>query len=108
ALASSAMSSRRGRDVTAILGLVIVVALGPGLGLAGSTVERFEEIMPTVGTIAGWTPLGWIWAAPADVAVGEVGVGVLRLALGLGVLTVFGLLWQRAVRRQVEDPSIVG
>ena len=108
ALASTAMSSRRGRDVTAILGLVLVVGLGPGLALAGSTVERFESVMPTVGTIAGWTPFGWIWAAPADVAVGQVGTGLLRLVLGLGVLAGLGLLWQRAVRRQVEDPSVVG
>lgn len=108
ALASTAMSSRRGRDATAILGLVILVALGPGLALAGSTVERFASLMPTVGTIAGWTPFGWIWAAPADVAVGQVGTGLLRLVLGLGVLGTVGLLWQRAVRRQVEDPAIVG
>ncbi len=108
ALASSAMSSRHGRDVTAILGLVIIVALGPGLGLASSSVERFADVMPTVGTIAGWTPFGWIWAAPADLAVGETASGLLRLVLGLGVLAGLGLLWQRAVRRQVEDPSVVG
>jgi ABC-2 type transport system permease protein len=108
ALASTAMSSRRGRDVTAILGLVVVIGLGPGLGLAGSTIERFETVMPTVGTIAGWTPLGWIWAAPADIAVGEVGTGLLRLVLGLAVVIGLGLLWQRAVRRQVEDPNVIG
>lgn len=108
ARASIAMSSRRGRDVTAVLGLVLVVALGPGLALAGGTVERFESIMPTIGMVAGWTPLGWIWAAPADVAVGQVATGLLRLALGLGVLGVLGLLWQRAVRRQVEDPAVLG
>jgi ABC-2 type transport system permease protein len=107
ALASSAMSSRRGRDLTAILGLVVIVALGPGLALAGGTVERFASVMPTIGTVAGWTPAGWIWAAPADVAVGRVGTGLLRLVLGLGVLGVLGLLWQRAVRRQIEDPAVV-
>ena len=108
ALASTAMSSRRGRDATAILGLVLVVGLGPGLALAGSTVERFESVMPTVGTVAGWTPVGWIWAAPADVAVGQVSTGLLRLVLGLGVLAGLSVLWQRAVRRQVEDPNVVG
>jgi ABC-2 type transport system permease protein len=107
ARASTAMSSRRGRDVTAVLGLVLVVALGPGLALAGGTVERFASAMPTIGTIAGWTPIGWIWAAPADVAVGATGTGLLRLVLGLAALGGLGLLWQRAVRRQVEDPSVV-
>jgi ABC-2 type transport system permease protein len=107
ALASTAMSSRRGRDLTAVLGLVVIIALGPGLALVGGTVERFASVMPTVARVAGWTPFGWIWAAPADVAVGEVGTGLLRLVLGLGVLGVLGLLWQRAVRRQVEDPTVV-
>ncbi|MDN5796381.1 MAG: hypothetical protein L0H79_11605 [Intrasporangium sp.] len=108
ARASSAMSSRRGRDLTAILGLLVVVALGPGLALAGSTVERFATIMPTIGTIAGWTPFGWIWAAPADIAVGQVGTGLLRLVLGLAFLGALGVLWQGALRRQVEDPTVVG
>ncbi|WP_347350571.1 hypothetical protein [Intrasporangium sp.] len=108
AVASSAMSSRRGRDVTAVLGLVIVVALGPGLALGAQAMGRFERIMPTVGAVAGWTPFGWIWAAPADVAVGQVASGLLRLVLGVAVLGGLGLLWQQALRRQVENPTGVG
>lgn len=105
ARASRAMTSRRGRDITGIVGLLLLIGLGPLFALAGGATERIADLLPTVALVAGWTPFGWIWAAPGDIVLGHVGTGLLRLVLGGAVLTVLGWLWLRAVRRQVEEPT---
>jgi ABC-2 type transport system permease protein len=40
------------------------------------------------------------------VAAGEIGLGLLRLALAIALLGVLWVLWAGAVRRQVEDPRL--
>ncbi|HET7397074.1 MAG TPA: hypothetical protein VFJ94_01030 [Intrasporangium sp.] len=107
AAATSAMVSRRGRDVAAVVGLVVVVTLGPAVSLLGSLGERSMDTLSSVARAVGWTPLGWVWAAPGDVASGHPATGLGRLALGVGVLAAVGTAWARALRKQVENPRLV-
>ena len=57
--------------------------------------------------VVAWSPLGWAWAAPGDVAAGDVGVGLVRLTLAAGLLVVVFRLWSRVLRGEVENPRAV-
>jgi ABC-2 type transport system permease protein len=52
----------------------------------------------------GWTPLGWAWAAPADLAQGEHLAGLGRLALASLLVGALLVVWQHQLKRAVHDP----
>ncbi|MDR0847577.1 MAG: hypothetical protein LBN10_00805 [Propionibacteriaceae bacterium] len=97
---SSKLSSRKGRDLTAVISLIVVLALTT-LGYAASLlvtyvtdrVDRLDDLVSaisTVANIASWTPLGAPWALVGDAGQGEWLMFLAHLALtvvylGLGV-----------------------
>ena len=104
-LATGAVCSRRGRDVTAILAVLLLAVVVPAASLAGSAARDAGRVRRSLlADVVGWTPLGWAWAAPGDVATGNVAIGLLRLALAAAGLAVAIRLWDRAVRQQVVTP----
>lgn len=107
AIATTALSSRRGRDLAGFVGVVVLVAVAPIASLVGSASEDLGGTFETAARVAGWTPFGWVWAAPGDVAVGELGTGLVRLGLGIAFLGLVVGLWTRAVSSQVENPRLV-
>lgn len=107
AVATTALSSRRGRDLAGFVGVVALVAVAPIASLVGGASEDLRGTFETAATVAGWTPFGWIWAAPGDVAVGELGTGLTRLGLGVVFLGLVVGLWTRAVSAQVMNPRLV-
>ena len=104
AMATAALSSRRGNDVMAVLALILLVLSSPVLLVLSNSGGDYLSVARSVGSVVGWTPLGWAWAAPGDIALGHHVIGLLRLALGLAFLWVLGLLWLRSLTRLVENP----
>ncbi|TQJ51145.1 hypothetical protein [Phycicoccus sp. SLBN-51] len=103
AAASTLLSSRRGRDVVAVLGFVALVGLAPALSVGGSFELTLADLAG-VTTVVGWTPLGWAWAAPADLAHGLLLTGLARLVLAGALVAALLLLWQRQLATAVHDP----
>jgi ABC-2 type transport system permease protein len=103
AAAAAVLSSRRGRDVVAVIGFLLLVGLGPVTSVGGSFELTLADLAGLTRAV-GWTPLGWAWAAPADLAQGQHVAGLGRLALA--ALLVLGLLlvWQHQLARAVHDP----
>jgi ABC-2 type transport system permease protein len=104
ALATGAVSSRRGRDVTAVVGVLMFVLVVPAVSILGGSGRDWTSLAERTATVVGWTPIGWAWAAPGDLADGHAVTGLVRLALALLGLVVALRLWSRAIRRQVEAP----
>ena len=102
--AFSAMSRhRRGREAVSVLVLLLAV----GLGVAGSSIiKRLSTpgLLAHLADVLGWTPLGLAWSAPADIADGAIGSGLLRLALAVLVLAAALLAWNSLLRRALENP----
>jgi ABC-2 type transport system permease protein len=90
--------------VTAILGVLLLAVVLPAVSLLGSAASDWTGFAETTASVLGWTPLGWAWTAPGDVAAGQPVTGALRLALAFVALAIAILLWDKAVRRQVESP----
>jgi ABC-2 type transport system permease protein len=105
--ATNAVSTRRGRDVVAVVGLLLLVLIGPAVAAIASLGESQAQLAATAARVISWTPLGWAWAAPGDVADGDWLVGMVRLALAAGLLVLVGWAWDRVLRGQVENPRAV-
>jgi ABC-2 type transport system permease protein len=101
--AAAVLDSRRGRDLAGIGGLALFVAIGPVLGLTdGFTVSRAGLVR--AADVLAWTPLGWAWAAPGDVATGHAGTGVLRLLLAAALCGGLFVAWERLLTSVLRNP----
>ena len=107
AMMTSAISSRRGRDVIAVLGLLLLVVIGPVISVVANLGSDLRGLATAAARVIAWSPLGWAWAAPGDVAAGDVGIGLVRLALAAGLLVVVFGLWSRVLRGEVDNPRAV-
>lgn len=107
AVLTEAISSRRGRDVVAVLGLLLLVVTGAVVSVVANLGTDLGDLAAGVARVVSWTPLGWAWAAPGDVAAGEPLTGAVRLSLAAGLLAVVFQLWARALRHEVDDPRAV-
>jgi ABC-2 type transport system permease protein len=103
AAAAAVLSSRRGRDLAGIGGLVLLLALGPvlaTLGNGGGDRAGFQR----VADVVEWTPFGWPWAAMAGAAEGRWPTALLFLALAAGTTAVVFLAWQRVLVSVLRNP----
>lgn len=107
ALLTNALSSRRGRDVIGVLGLVLFGFAAPAIRILTNLGGGLGQAAGTVSGVVAWSPLGWAWAAPGDVAVGRPLIGAVRFALAVALLAVVVALWSRVLRAQVENPRAV-
>ncbi len=99
--------TRRGRELSAVLGVVVFigVTMVPGL-VASSRLGRTldGESFEGAARVLGWTPLGLVWAAPADLAMGHALRAALRFTLALLVVLALALGWERLLAAQLERP----
>ena len=101
------LAARRSRDllyVVLLLGLIAISWGGPLLSRGMFNLDLNREAIELVGDAAGWSPMGWVWALPADLAAGRSGVAALRLALALVLLAAMIWLWSRQLDRALTSP----
>ncbi len=99
------MQSRRGRDLTVFVTLILAIGFGPIISVltSGSFALGLARLR-TVADVVAWTPLGWAFAAPADAAGGALGIALVRLVLAVAFLAGLLVLWGRALRAATENP----
>lgn len=101
------MTTRVGRVLGAVVvALLTLVPLGMNLLLmTGSVVTDISSFDASRSAVAAsWTPFGWAWALPFDVATGRWGAALVHLALALGLIAGLHLLWVRALARNLTSP----
>jgi ABC-2 type transport system permease protein len=103
AAAASVLSTRRGRDVLAVAGFVALLGFGPLVSVA-SGADIAAGSLGAVATAVGWSPLGWAWAAPADLVAGDWVAGLARLALAVVLAGALLSAWQRQLAAAVRNP----
>jgi ABC-2 type transport system permease protein len=109
---ASFLSSRRFRDVA----VVLLALVGAGLGLAGNLLGTLADVGPdelraaltTTATIAGWSPFGWAWALPADVARGAWLAAAVHLVLAAALVAGLWSVWQHFLARRLTEPVEAG
>lgn len=102
-LAASALSTRRSRDITTVIVLVLLVLIGPGIAFVTMGVGMTPELFEVLETVFAWTPFGAPWAIPADVHAGAWGFAALKLVESLVVIALCAWAWVRGTRRAMES-----
>ena len=104
-----ALRGRRFRDAAAVVFAVGTASLGIGvnavLGRGVTHPDQLDAAFARIGAIAGWTPVGWVWAVPADIAAGAPGRAFVRLALALVLAALLLLAWHRLLGKALTSPS---
>ncbi|NHU84566.1 hypothetical protein GWK18_02960 [Kocuria sp. JC486] len=105
ALAERISAKRRVGDAITLIFLVLLMLTGPILTGLFAGVDSLGERLYSIADVVGWTPVGALWAVPADVAAGNWLAAAARLAVV--VLTVGLLLWawDAALRRSLEQAT---
>ena len=102
------LSSRRFRD----LAFVVLALLGAGLGLAGNLLGGLVSVGPSglrhllavVGRVAGWTPFGWAWSLPGDLARGQLLFAAAHLVLAVALVVVLWRAWGHFLAARLVEP----
>lgn len=105
---ASFLGSRRFRD----LAFVLLALFGVGFGIAanlfgalfGGGPEPLRAALGTAARIAGWTPFGWAWALPAEVAAGRWASAAGHLGLALALVWVLWRVWGHFLDRRLTEP----
>ena len=91
---ASFLSSRRFRDLAFVALALFGASLGIGGNLIGSfvstDVDQLRASLGDLAVVAGWSPFGWAWSLPADLARGQWLIAGLHLVLAVALI---GLLW---------------
>ena len=101
--AAAVLSSRRGRDVAGVGGLLFLLAVGPSLGFVNDGGLTRDRLVALADVLA-WTPLGWAWAASGDVMVGHWGAAGIRLLLAAILALVLFVAWERLLVSVLRNP----
>ncbi|WP_231860817.1 hypothetical protein [Microbacterium laevaniformans] len=106
ALSSGLGGNRRGREFVGTIVLILLIMAGPIVTgtLALTSTADVRDRIPRIADVLGWTPIGAVWAVPADVAAGQGVSAVARLLIAAATLAALWLLWARALRGAVTTP----
>ncbi|MGG5258441.1 hypothetical protein [Phycicoccus avicenniae] len=105
------MGSRGGRLVGAVVVslvtlLPLVLNLALSTGAVGTDLRAFDA--GASARVASWTPLGWSWGLPYDVATGHWGRAVLHLVLAVALVALLWEVWVRQLGRTLTSPMTSG
>jgi ABC-2 type transport system permease protein len=105
---ASFLASRRFRDFA----FVVLVLAGAGIGvganvigvLAASSAGDPRRLLSGAATILGWTPFGWAWAVPAEVASGRWASAGAHLVLAVALVAGLWWAWGHFLARRLVEP----
>ncbi|MCR6493837.1 hypothetical protein [Cellulomonas sp. P24] len=99
------MGRRRYRELAAGLMILPFMLLGPILNAVTTGIAAGRDLLPGLASTAGWTPLGAVWAAPADAVAGRWGMLALRVVVAVATLAVLVAVWDNALGRALVTPA---
>ncbi len=105
------MTSRGGRVLgAAVVALVTLLPLVLNLvlttGAVGLDVATFDA--RDSARVAAWTPVGWAWGLPLDVAEGRWLAAAVHLLLAVGLVRLLWEVWVRQLARTLTSPMTSG
>ncbi|WP_022881268.1 hypothetical protein [Gryllotalpicola ginsengisoli] len=107
AVAGFVLDTRRARDLTGVIGVLLVVLISP-LVLSLVNVDWSRDGLSAVGVLADilrWSPMGAAWAVPADTAAGHGGAAAVELLIALATPAALWLAWRALVAHIMVTPG---
>ena len=91
---SAVMAKRRFCETMMILVMLLCCGLGLGMQVVTRTATVTRTVPVNVGRIIGWTPLGWAWSMPWEVAHGRWLAFAVKLVISIATVAVMVWAWQ--------------
>ncbi|PWC03078.1 hypothetical protein [Agromyces badenianii] len=106
-LASLLLATRRARELSGVLGLLLVVMASPLIVVLVSVdwANSGVQVLHSLAGALSWTPLGAVFAIPGDAAAGQWGAALLKLLIAAATLVVIWLGWQALVAKMLVTPG---
>jgi ABC-2 type transport system permease protein len=106
-LAALLLATRRAREFSGMLGLLLLVFMAPLAVLLFNLdwARNGLDILTRFADVLAWTPLGAAWASPGDASAGDWGSSLLRLLIAATSAYLLWLAWQGLVARMLVTPG---
>ncbi|WP_255768291.1 transporter [Pseudarthrobacter sulfonivorans] len=105
---ASLASSRRFKDISAVIFMVPLVLLGPIAAGVSQGITASAGFLPDFARTLAWTPLGAVWSLGGDVAAGQPGAAALKLLIALATLAGLAWCWKVLLERALVNPPYAG
>ncbi|AJQ90301.1 hypothetical protein [Propionibacterium freudenreichii] len=107
ALMSRVLASRRFRDVGGVAFFAVIMAVSFGMQFGSRIFADSgapQDVIFIAARITSWTPFGWAWALPWDVAQGAWLPAAAHLVLAAALVWALLRLWERSLARALVSP----
>jgi ABC-2 type transport system permease protein len=105
---ASFLASRRFRDLAfvgiALFGVAMAIAGNLIGAIVRTDIDELRRSLSNLATIAGWSPFGWAWAIPADIARGAWAVAGLHVVLATTFLALLWMAWSHFLAAGLVSP----
>lgn len=108
AASASLASTRRFKDFSGIVLLLPLMFLGPIITSVSDGVSNLRDYLPALANTVSWTPLGAIWAVPADVAQGHFGAAGVKFLIAVASIGALVWVWKVCLSRALVTPAYAG
>ena len=102
------LSSRRFRDLAFVLLAMFGLGIGLGANLIGGVATAgpgvLRQVLADAATVLGWSPFGWAWSIPAELARGHWLSAGLHLVLAVALVVGLWLTWEHFLSRRLTEP----
>lgn len=106
---ASFLSSRRFRDAAFLMLTLFAVSVGLGVNLLVRLVPTdgagLRGSLAALAGVVSWSPFGWAWALPADIAAGAWSTAGIHLILAVGLIGVLWVTWGRFLDGRLTSPT---
>ncbi|WP_394938633.1 transporter [Psychromicrobium sp. YIM B11713] len=103
-LSSNLAGSRKFRDLSFLVLLIPLMFLGPIITGLSQGVRNFGQFLPGFADAVSFTPLGAVWAVPADIAAGDWWQAGVKFLIALATAGLLGWLWRISLARALVTP----
>ncbi|WP_346925471.1 transporter [uncultured Arthrobacter sp.] len=101
-------SSRRFKDVSAVIFLVPLVLMGPIVAGVAEGIAGSGDFLAGLARTLSWTPAGAAWSLGGDVAAGSYGAAALKFLMAVATLAALALCWKLLLERALVTPPFAG
>jgi len=105
--AAAFLSSRRSRDASGILLVLVLAILAPLVALGATTDWQAQglPVMRRIAAVVSWTPFGAAWSAPGDASLGRTDIAWLKIAIAAVFLLLLWFAWRALVADVIVRPQ---
>jgi ABC-2 type transport system permease protein len=101
-------SSRRFKDVSAVIFLIPLVLMGPIVAGVAEGIAGSGDFLTGLARTLSWTPAGAAWSLGGDLAEGSYGAAALKFLIALATLAGLALCWKLLLQRALVTPPYAG